>query len=320
MVPIQIAGLALAGRVLITKYLDTADKRSAFGKSLTAYRPRPRPLTNKAAAINPFETLAKNLSNSFSQLSKVFTGDDYAAEAKKFLPEGVSLLRPRYPYGSEAIRLADVDGDTRGELIASYKEGPEIKTVVMKKKGDGWYKLAEISSKGYDTINYRDIADVTGEGKKHLLLGLAAGGSDPVLHAYPVDVSGSDSLFTKSYQRLEVQKHPEKSNEPAKPQFAVWNKNNKGTYDIELLGWNGFELAPRVISPDYYMRKVAPYYAGLIKRSPDSPVHWYGMAEALEKAGVYGDAIAAADIGLSRTSDSALIESFNNLKDRINID
>jgi hypothetical protein len=318
MLPIQLAGLALAGRTLVIKYSGAPDNDTQSNK--TTIRPKqrtPKPKGSYMPVQNPVNTLVKGLTTTVSQITKGLAGEDYYAVVKGFVPSGTELIAPENSIKPRDIQFSDLDGDSRDELVASYRHNDGIRTIVLKKNGEKWDKSAEIDNSGFEGIKHRGFAGITGEGKKQLLIGFSQKNKDQLLKVYSMEDGRLDEIFDHSYSRFEVLNHPVKGKTSPEVHLAIWNRTGSGTYDIEVYRWAGTELEKLKDTKHYYLENVVPHYAHRVKQARYSPSNWYGLADALLKAGVHEDARIAAEVGMSLDTGSALKESFAELKNRI---
>ena len=154
----------------------------------------------------PVESLIKGLNDVVSQVTARPEKVDYNAVVYSFLPPGAKLLKPQYPKNSNEIQFSDLDGDGRSELVTSYRTNEGIRTLILKKDEVQWRKFAEISNPEFDTIHYRNSADVAGDGKKYLLLGFVSRLQNRALFAYSLSEAGARKIFSRNYNKLELQK------------------------------------------------------------------------------------------------------------------
>lgn len=173
MIPLQLLGLALAGRLLSSKYPVTSDRYPSLYESMSQLKQHLRTnlAANTATIPNPVQTLVRGLTSSLSQIRTTLVGEDYNAVVKHFLPENAKILSPRYPINSEEYLFADLDGDSRSELIASFRHDNKIKTIVLKKQNDRWHKTGEISSSEFGDIKTEVLLILPEKVKKQLLIG-----------------------------------------------------------------------------------------------------------------------------------------------------
>ncbi|MCR4435961.1 MAG: hypothetical protein QHH06_08730 [Clostridiales bacterium] len=316
MLSLPLTGLALAGSTLLSKYYRYSSKnkgKTQFKRNTHKKRMKIKP----SRAVNPFRPLYKGLKSALSQIAKITAREDYSTVIKDFLPSGAALLKPRYPLNSKEIQLADLDGDSVKELVASFKHNNEIKTVILKKEKERWHKAAEISNPGYNAIHFRDTISITGEGKRQLLLGLTSNEKLPTLYGYDFSNNGADKILDRTYKRFELLRAPQRKSIPARAQLAVWNKNDTGGYDIDVLHWKDSQLQPQKNISTYYANSVVPYYARKIRQSPYDPSLWYNFAEALSKTGLRRDTLIAINVGMSQAQDASLKEKFLELRSKI---
>ncbi|MGI6227217.1 MAG: hypothetical protein ACOYJ1_13285 [Peptococcales bacterium] len=263
----------------------------------------------------PVESFVKSLSDIAAQIVAKPEKIDYNAVVNSFLPPGARLLKPEYPENSGEIQFADLDGDNRNELVASYITSDGIRTIILKKDNVQWYKMAEISNPEFESIHYRNTANLGGDGKKHLVLGLVSKQKNRTLFAYSVTEGSSKKIFSRTYDKLEFQKTRIHSGR-IKDAIAFWDEKSQGIYDIELLHWNGIDLENLNISR-YMSGKVVPYYISKLRNNPRDTVNWYSLAKSLSIAGDTERAARAVDIGLRYNPDDSLKDRFNELKSRL---
>ncbi len=290
------------------------NRSNPFGNLTRRPANLPNPIRNlfSADGQNPFRNLFSTLSSTVSGLTKK-PQEDYNKVLKGFIPEDAYLLTPQYPPDSQNFRLADIDGDSRSELLATYRQNDEIKTLILKKQGETWGVADEILHPQHDNLHYRGIADITGQGRKQLLFGMTSEGKPASLYGYTYEDNKSKQLFTQEYDQFEIVRH---SRSP-KACFAVWNRKDADSYDINVLQWDGTKLEPVPNSSGYYLRNVAAYYANKVKKNPRSAAGWYNLADALIKAGEYKDALTAIEEGNRSDRNMLYADKFADLKNSI---
>ena len=264
----------------------------------------------------PVEALVKGLNNAVAQFTAKPEKTDYYAVVNSFLPPGAKLLKPQYPENANEIQFADLDGDSRNELVASYKTNDGVKTLVLRKDEVQWYKMAEISNPEFEGIHYRNSANVAGDGKMYLLLGLTSKLQNRTIFAYSLDDGNARKIFSRKYSKLDLQKSRSTAGSSAKATLALWNEEAPDIYDIELVNWNGFELE-QLDNTRYLAGKVVPYYIRKLKQNSKDAVNWYNLANAMSKSGNTANAATAVDLGLERNPDTQLKDRFNTLKNRL---
>lgn len=263
----------------------------------------------------PVESLIKGLNNVVSQFTEKPEKVDYTAVVNSFLPPGARLLKPQYPENSNEIQFADLDSDGRNELVTSYKTADGIRTLVLKRDEVQWYKMAEISNPDFSQIHYRNSADVAGDGKKHLLLGLASKLNNRVLFAYSLTDGSARKIFSREYSKLEVQKSRTPSGSTADA-IAFWDEEASGIYNIDLVHWNGIDLEK--LNPSRYLaNKVVPYHIKNLRQNPEDTVSWYNLANSLSESGDTVKAARAVNLGLQHNPDALLRSKFDTLKTRL---
>ena len=277
----------------------------------------PNPVQSLQKLQTTVQSMVSGLTSSLSQITGLGPKEDYMAIARKFLPLEGRLVKPQFPVDSGEILLADIDGDSQNEMIASYRLGDSaLRTMVLKKRKDDWTKIAEIINPDFEEIHYRNMANITGNGKQQLVLGLASKGKTKTLHGYSLEAEGAKKLFSRNYHKLEALGLPGQNTSLPRTQFALWNENNDETYDIEVMDWDGIQLAS-ADSSRYYSKKVLPYYIRQLKQNPVNTSNWYQLADALAKAGANKEAIEVINSGMKRDRSFEYADKFQTLKNRL---
>ncbi len=317
------SGLEMLGRIVrrsmryysgAFESINTGKSSSGTAKGSTTFR-LPNLDTMRGTVKDTVGSIFRGLNDTVSQLTAKPEKVNYNAVVHSFLPPGSRLLKPSYPENSSQIQFADLDNDKHNEIIASYKTAEGIRTIILKKDEVQWYKLAEISNPEFEAIHYRNHADMTGDAKNLLLLGLEPKSGARTIFAYSLADGNAKKIFSRKYHLLELQK-PHKSTTSARASLALWNEESPEIYDIELVRWNGLELEQLDYSR-YLEGKVVPYYIRKLKQNPNDTVSWYNLANVMAKAGDTSNASAAVKIALESNPDAAMKDKFNALKSRL---
>ncbi|RCX14301.1 hypothetical protein DFR58_11524 [Anaerobacterium chartisolvens] len=316
-IPLKLAGLALTGSILSPKLIEGAFGFKGRGRNTS----RPMPLSMDMSALpSSLHSLFKNLSASVSRIMQRPVKEDYSSLAKRFIHKNAQILTPAYPFGVGKFHLADIDGDSRNELIIPYRLDDAVRLLVLKKSEHEWFRADEISFPGHKSINFMNFAHVTGSTGKQMLVGFKMDKDLGSLHAYSFDEGKVRELFASSYSRIEVIE-PQKSTLPsAKAQLAIWNKLNEGDYDIELMQWDGMSLSPSKNHASYYHQRVVPYYMRKIRAYPSEALNWYCFADALSKSGMHREAMEAIQFAIFRHTSPSIKQRLLELQERISID
>ncbi|WP_442603702.1 hypothetical protein [Paenibacillus sp. KN14-4R] len=95
-----------------------------------------------------------------------------------YMPSGARLLIPsRHRTLESSIQEVDLDGDGVDEAVAFYKiekSQLEVGILILKKEGTKWIKTEQYSDVG-TSIDYIQFSDLSGDGKKELLVGWNSG-------------------------------------------------------------------------------------------------------------------------------------------------
>ncbi|MEN6315717.1 MAG: hypothetical protein ABFD25_15895 [Clostridiaceae bacterium] len=263
----------------------------------------------------PVESLLKGLNGTVAQFSEKQKKIDYHAIVNSFLPPGAELIRPQYPENSNEIQFADLDADGRNELVTSYKTREGIRTLILKKDDVQWYRMAEISNPEFKGMHYRNAANIAGDGRQYLLLGLNSDLQSKMLFAYSLADGNAKKIFGRKYNMLELLRS-RSTKEPSKDTLALWNEEAPNIYDIETVCWNGVEIM-QLDNKRYLADKVVPYYIRKLRQNPNDTVGWYNLANVMAKSGNTANAAEAVRLGLEHNPDAFLADKFNSLKNRL---
>lgn len=263
---------------------------------------------------NSVQSLSKGLSNALGQITGKSEAIDYNGIVKSFLPLNARLLTPGNPRGAQELLHADIDGDGRDEIIATYRTDEGISSIILHGEGRNWQKTADIPHPAHENLNYRTAARLTGENKKHLLLGLSGGCAENTLYGYALSDGAPVRLFSRDYSWFELVRRPKNFSRDSGETLSFWNRTEDGHYDIDVMNWSGIQFEPEKDDVHYYRTRVAPYYLKRAKQSPSNITGWYRLAEAFVKAGATRDAIIVADAGSRQNQDPQLKEKFLALR------
>lgn len=325
-IPIPLIGLAFAGSKLLPRLSHRPSTRGT--KAALRFRARrrasPRPGTKKAQknpVITPvpqlLQNMMKGLSTSLTKITQKPQRENYEEIVRGFMPKSAQLLTPQSPMPMGKIQFADLDGDAKSELITSYRGSDGIRTLVLKKHGERWDKISEIYNPHFDAIHHLSFSDITGEGRKQLLLGGKTKNGNGELHGYSFQNDRTYELFAQNYNRLEVLEADPGKGTRTKPRIALWKIPGNHVHTIDVMEWNGSGLSPVQNPSSYYRSRVLPYYAQKVKQMPQNPAHWYHLSNMLEKSRMYADAVTAAEAGMRLSPVSPSMEEFTALKNRI---
>ncbi len=263
----------------------------------------------------PVESIIKGLNNAVTQFTAKPEKIDYNNIVNSFLPPGAKLIKPQYPEDTAQIQLDDLDGDGRSELVTSYVTGEGVRTLVLKKDEVQWYKVAEVNCPGYRGIHYRSSADITGEGRKDLLLGLVSDQQERTLFAYSVTDGDTKKIFSKGYSKIELLRRAGPSGS-ARDAVALWHEVAEGIYNIDLVRWNGIDLE-QLDKTRYLAAKVLPYYIRKLRQDPNDAASWYNLAETFLETGDRINASRAARLGQEHGADPVIKSRLTELQQRI---
>ena len=165
MLPIQIAGIAISGGILLSKYIRNSDIK---------VRKLRRP-TIKKAELQNLQNLANQITSALAKPSYRAETPDYEKIISAYLPEEAVLVKPKLPENSRIIEQVDFDGDSVRELVATYRYEGNLNTIVLKKSGSRWLKSAEIIHENAGELNYRGFVSLLNNEKQNMLIGISEG-------------------------------------------------------------------------------------------------------------------------------------------------
>ncbi len=317
MFPLLLPGLAVAGIALFSK-LNTHPLPNKKHFQLKEHpRKKFRLHNNSTSTHNPLNLVFKNLRSTLVQGSKKPAGIDYDSIINSFLPADAEISTPEFPVSSQRYQILDLDADSHKEIIVSYKQREEITTMILKEKSGSWHKVAKISHPGYTILHYRDVATLSDEGRKQLLIGLTGNGLDPSLFGYSMENNDMRTLFNRSYHRLELVSQQTVRNDSLKQHLALWERSSANTYNIDVLHLKNNQVEAVSNIDSYYSANVVPYYLRKVKQSPSSTENWYNLSEALVRLKAYNDAQITIDLGIKTDGDSIFREKFDTLKRKL---
>lgn len=320
-IPLPVVGIAIAGKLLLPKQGRQPGimRKNPFSRTdLQRRRPVVHTRQNPVIALpGALQNLARGLSSSLSRIIQPKPRENYTDVVQSFLPEDARLVAPQHPVHTGKIQFVDLDGDLEDELVTTYTHSNGTTTLVLKKQNGRWDKVSEIKDPAGRTLNFMSFADITGEGKKQLLLGRKIMDNAGKLYAYSLEEGNTRELFVRDYSRLEIIGDPQSRETPGKAQIAVWDSDTRGTYNTELVHWSGDRLEPVENQAPYYSRRILPYYAQKVKQAPYEPANWYYLADALYKSGMYHDGLTAIEFGMRQNPVSPSKDEFLTLKDRL---
>ncbi|MEW9051467.1 MAG: DL-endopeptidase inhibitor IseA family protein [Neobacillus sp.] len=239
--------------------------------------------------------------------------EDLLSIARRNLPKGTELSVPNGPVGTESVINVDLDDDGKDEVLVLYKSTihqNQVGAFVLKESKNGWDKVFAKNGAGA-VISWASASDVTGDGRKEILLGWQQAASfDNTLEIFHWNEDKLASLKELNYNELEAIQF---DNDP-KIRLAIWKRDMADVYKIDLLGWNGVALVTdRTYYPSYFKRVIA-YYQKRTSEVPDAAYYWYYLADAYVKANQNELALEAIEKGLKTKSMVPTKDFFEQLK------
>ena len=109
--------------------------------------------------------------------------------------------------------------------------------------------------------------------------------------AYTLSDYDAKKLFSHRYSKFDFFRLPDRAGENSNSHMIFWNKNQRGSYDVDVKRWDGNSLKEPKNNKDILIKGVIPLYAKKLKRNPEKPHNWYHFAVALENAGLKKEAL-----------------------------
>ena len=223
----------------------------------------------------------------YSQSSKG-NNEDIKLIAKNFLPEDTKFLYPIHPSGSDAVQLADIEGDGQYEILITYK-GYELSSasgaIVLKKENNEWREIwHERNSVNVLSLDWAKFIDINDDKVAELLLGWNLGFEvGCVLNIISFKDGMPKKVSSMQYDEMDIVNLQGTDNEN-KPEIVLTRKD-ADQKDIFvpplLLRWVDDGLVPA--DDVYYL-----YYREIINNLKESMgiyerdfISWYNLAEML---------------------------------------
>lgn len=216
---------------------------------------------------------------------------------RKYLPADAKLVAAQYPLISTPIQTVDLDNDGQMEIILAYQWQGAPYLLILKRDNNQWRELGRIKGPGYG-VNYLASADITGDGRKEILIGWQIGAIWNQLDIYFIRNGRLEKIASKVYSRIELIA-PENHTPYGGTYIALWSHVTGEAYDIEVYGWKNNALVPAENVYPYYFRKVVLYYMQKVKEMPGAAFYWYYLADAQIKARMPQAALYSIDRGMA---------------------
>jgi len=244
----------------------------------------------------------------------VFWGMNVYNVLQYYLPAGAILISPKAPNNARGVRLVDVDGDGKQEIIVLYRWRGKACLMILKDDNMYWTKLADIRGNGFN-VDYLRLIDITGKGTASIVLGWELSLKENELNVYTFEHNKLKCLCDGiKYSKIEVENLNGDKNS-----IIIWNKVLAEAYNIKIFSWDGQDIAlDNGNYPNFYNRIVS-YYMDRLKELPRAAFYWYYLADAQIKANMLKDVVETIDTGVSLDSVYPTKEDFEKLKEIANI-
>ncbi|HEY9062532.1 MAG TPA: hypothetical protein VIO64_18835 [Pseudobacteroides sp.] len=312
-IPIKLAGIAIACKTAQAYSYKRKNYFKGSPDKSIEYKKTYKPVNHYQ---RPGPSILSVVSQAISSKIKGSPQEDYLEVVKNTIPQDARILAPTYRGKSKAYELWDIDSDKENELIASYILNDEITTMIIKKQNGLWNIATEIKNPECKSLNFRTLANVTGKGKQ-LLLGYVDKDNNKELSAYNLKNYDANMLFSHRYNKFSLLKLPDNSKGYSKNHLLFWNRNQRGSYDVEVKVWNGNCLEAAKKHKDAMLGGVLPLYAKRLRTNPKNPDNWYELAVALENAGFNKEALYIIKAARMQKLSREKSEDFDSLENSI---
>ncbi len=200
---------------------------------------------------------------------------------RSLLPAGAELEILEYPAPHPAVLVADLDGDGIPEVVGGYRANDVMHAMIVKYAYDRWVVAAHLRGPGYAIANLM-AAPIVDPARNTLLIGWQIGTVWAQLDMWQADPGGLVHLTPRDifYSKLEVGDLPDARGPDGRCEIALWVHEAGDAYRVDLWRWQGGLLKYAEAYPNYYGKKVVPYYERLVSASPDSDVYKKYLREA----------------------------------------
>ena len=273
----------------------------------------------KTIFITLIYLLIESFSFSVSSFAENQTQDEMNAVLKTFLPPNAQLVYPEAPKGTKSYQFYDFDQDGQNELIVTFKmkaadqpNPSQYGVILLRKNKEGWEKVWETQTQGVG-LPYSGFADLTGDGKKEFLFGIAIGASaGNQLQIYHYHGHALKKIAEIPYHMLELLGNDKVS-------LAVWQRYIANTYFVDVLMWDGKKFVFNEERFASYYPVIENFYKNKIG-AMDAWFYWYTLADAQIKANLFERAAESIQRGIALAQQKQLpdeIENFHKLKEKL---
>lgn len=256
----------------------------------------------------------------FSSIPVHAINENQTKIAKKFIPSNSVLVSPKKPLSTPPIQLYDFNQDGQKEMIVTFeikaKEQPapsRYGVMVLKKGNNEWGKVWETQMQGVD-LEFSGLADITGDGIKEYLFGVTIGAaSGNELEIFQWNGNSLQEIANIPYQAFDLLKGNQQEG------LAVWRWYLADSYLVDVLKWNGKELAYDKQLYSKYYPVIEKFYNDKISKL-NAWYYWYCLADAQIKANLFEEAFKSIKEGsllAKRLSMPEVVQNFNELSKRL---
>lgn len=161
---------------------------------------------------------------------------------KEILLPSAEYVTPKNGEQKQSIFIEDIDQDGKIEAFALYrdmKENRQVHLLMIQEDNGKWNKVIDIPT-NLNVLDYFNIEDLDGDGKKELILGASISESDPKKQLFIYDWDGKSFVnnVDYSYEWINIDDY----NEDKKPDILVLNGEINKLQKAEMFGYEKGQL------------------------------------------------------------------------------
>lgn len=140
--------------------------------------------------------------------------DDISQTLKNLLPDGADYVTAKNSNEKQGIIFADINQDEQKEALVLYQnENKEVHFIALQEDQDGYHELWDYKT-GFLSIDYFDVVDLDGDGKKEIVSGGELPGQQSLdqLIIYGLEENELKEKEKISYEKVLIQTFQDNSN------------------------------------------------------------------------------------------------------------
>lgn len=203
----------------------------------------------------------------------------------KYLPPHSKIITIENKYKTQAITVADLDGDGEEEIILMYWWKGDSYILILKNIKGEWSSIFNRKGKG-ERITYFNIAPITDKKEHNLIIGWKVGTIWSKLGIFKWEDKKLKPVMDEIiYSKIGIEDMPGINGRDGKAEIALWTHDTGEAYKINVFRYEKEKLEIAEDVYPYYFEKVCSYYKTKLRRNPELLFYWYYLADAQLKAG-----------------------------------